>query len=1011
MSLSPTPPPLRLEPPSEGDVRLSGRSSVMLADTVTTEVRHYDFLRGTSPQEILTRLNEPESFGPQNRQAVRDIREVLHLTKVSMRHMNEAYPGLPPDSAAKTIDLVSRPGASVVLLKGRDPRDSTNTTIVLGYGIVIKGKENFPDAENIPGHLMSGECSYRLIRLFVTDIAREQLPPGDAFSRIIETIKGICEGGPVIGMVLTNIVPMEATGLDPGRKQIWLEAQRALEKRGFEDSGENVTEVVHHDGKQTVAIPFRWYVWPPISETGRELYRQHQDRFRMLEVRQRERLAGILPTLPLAGGIIQVAGSAQDAFDVAYQFSGNFVHAQLFDASQRGANRVGRRPNLVQSRDAKTQASLPAAVVDTVVMNGIIPDVTGNDRTAEHRQQRLDDFLRKEKEALRLGGFLVIRDTVRCGLRGDLVIRLDAHSTPTWSKGRTMPELFQEFIATRCEAHIQDAEWDRVVARGEFEGMMEFSAPAAVVHEFMAKYPYVSDWGTERKRLYTQHSAEERIEQIRRDGFRLVYAGPEHSAYVRQQYRDGLVEVQDRARQPLELPPSNFLAIAQKVGGDDGVGFSVGAELPFADRRFVEVKRYERLDPIHGRVVGFREVANRPNITLDIIPYTVAHKRLFVSGRMYPRPLTMVHPNLDGSMKGGYLTEQLATIVTREKLGSVLGTALAATEFLREKDLVAPSEIEAVGHTSQYFVRADTVDEEVVATAVFVPDLSVADRIVLDPKNSFGGHYIVRSFDAVTVLQGQQTGFSEDPRLERKVYQLLQEHKLSVGPWLGESMFLHMQDEGVLDVASATAVRNPPKRQVFRLAADQECSFLSAHRREFSEIMADTQAKGRHSVLEYVEPHPSTGLGHESLAVLPIALRAEANGDTEVVVGLEIKDLPAAQERLGSSAMITVPTTRVPLGVDGLRGARAHAAERLRANFGIESLAVQSLGGKYVVSPGITPEVIYPMVVEVDLKSSRTDSLLWVPLRDLIPHIPELHCGQAMTLLYRASHMLGMLES
>ena len=128
------------------------------------------------------------------------------------------------------------------------------------------------------------------------------------------------------------------------------------------------------------------------------------------------------------------------------------------------------------------------------------------------------------------------------------------------------------------------------------------------------------------------------------------------------------------------------------------------------------------------------------------------------------------------------------------------------------------------------------------------------------------------------------------------------------------------------------------------------------------------------------------------------------------MVGLEIKDLPAAQERFGSSALATVPTTRIPQGVDGLRGARAHVAERLRANFGIECSKLQTLGGKYVVSPGVTPEVVYPLIAEVDLAQSRTDSLVWVPLHELLPHISKLHCGQAITLLYRAAHMFGQFS-
>jgi hypothetical protein len=1006
--------PKTSDPPSalaaDEQVRLAGRSLAHLVDTMATEVRHFDFLSALSPSQLLERLRKPESFPPEHRESIHELREILLLTKISMSKMNEAQPGLPPDSVARTLDLISRPGASVVVLKGRDPTDRTRSLQVLGYGVVIHGRENFPDADDIPDYLMQGATSHRVIRLFVSEVARDQLPPGEAFSRIIEKIKEISPGGPVIGMVLTDVKPIGADGETRNRGQAWLEAKDALEKRGFENSQEPITEVIQGAGLPSVAITFQWYVWPPISEQGRELYRSHQERFRALEERQRERLAGVLPALPLAGGIVQYAGTAKDAFDIAFQFPGNVIYAQLFSASDRGANRIRRRLNLVQREEAAIHTTLPHRTADAVVINGVIPDVTSNASLASDRQKRLDDFLTEERKTLREGGFLVVRDTVRVPWDNDVVLRLEPHTTHSWSGGRTLPDIFCEFVTARGESHISEAEWGRVIARGEHEGKAEFLAPASIVNEFLAKYPYVTDWEKERLRPYAQHSAAERIADVCSDGLRLVYAGPEFSPYVHNAYRNGLIEIRDQEGRHRDLPPTNYIVIGQKVAPSEGVRFSVGPELPFSDRRFVQVNRYERFDPRSGSVVGYREVASRPNVTLDIIPYSVAHGRLYVRGRLYPRPLTVVHPNLDGSVNGGYLTEQLATIVEREKLETRLGTTETSIGFLAGKGLVDVAAVGEVGHTSRYFVRADTVDEEVVATAVLVPELPVEDQRVDEPKNSFGGRYLVRTFDAMRLLQGQQTGFSEDPRLERKIYELLYAHKLSAGPWLAETLTLRPQERIPLNLVSASQVMELPQRQVFRPAANQSCTFLTAHRREFSEVLAEPGTSGAHAILEYVEPHPSTGLSHESMAILPVASRVKPEGGSEILVGLEIKDLPAAQERFGSSALATVPTTRIPQGVDGLRGARAHVAERLRANFGIECSKLQTLGGKYVVSPGVTPEVVYPLIAEVDLAQSRTDSLVWVPLHELLPHISKLHCGQAITLLYRAAHMFGQFS-
>lgn len=139
-----------------------------------------------------------------------------------MKRMNEAHPGLPPDTLTTTLNLVSRPGASVVVLRGSPTADMRNPDEVLGYGIVIRGRENFPEheaedpAHRIPDELFEGsDVHHRLIRLFVRDCAREQEDPGKAFDKIIYTIKDICVGEPIIGMVLTDLIPLDGSPENP----------------------------------------------------------------------------------------------------------------------------------------------------------------------------------------------------------------------------------------------------------------------------------------------------------------------------------------------------------------------------------------------------------------------------------------------------------------------------------------------------------------------------------------------------------------------------------------------------------------------------------------------------------------------------------------------------------------------------------------------------------------------------------------------------------------------------
>ena len=182
-------------------------------------------------------LPEIENARPGEHRLLAQFREICRITRSTMADMNRSFPGLPPDPLMHTHSLVSREGALTAVLSGIDPAREAAGRRVLGYGIAVKGVANFPDAHNFPARLLRDPEAWRLIRLFVTSEARALLPEGEAFSRILNFLKGRFDKTPTLALVLTDIVP-HAGEFAPGQTpRVWLEAKRALEARALEDAG------------------------------------------------------------------------------------------------------------------------------------------------------------------------------------------------------------------------------------------------------------------------------------------------------------------------------------------------------------------------------------------------------------------------------------------------------------------------------------------------------------------------------------------------------------------------------------------------------------------------------------------------------------------------------------------------------------------------------------------------------------------------------------------------------
>jgi hypothetical protein len=104
--------------------------------------------------------------------------------------------------------------------------------------------------------------------------------------------------------------------------------------------------------------------------------------------------------------------------------------------------------------------------------------------------------------------------------------------------------------------------------------------------------------------------------------------------------------------------------------------------------------------------------------------------------------------------------------------------------------------------------------------------------------------------------------------------------------------------------------------------------------------------------------------------------------------------------------LIVTPAWRLPHEITTPSKARAWIGERLASEYDLELGETWELGGAYRPSPGLTPETVFPLAVEVKAHRKGGRPLDWVPLSDLVAHRAELPDGHLRVTMLRAAHAL-----
>ena len=521
------------------------------------------------------------------------------------------------------------------------------------------------------------------------------------------------------------------------------------------------------------------------------------------------------------------------------------------------------------------------------------------------------------------------------------------------------------------------------------EGFRRFALPLKLAAEFVLRKDYRADWSTEVLEEYTYFTQREFEAIYGRLGLRLLASTPIRNPWIVRNRFDGKVELRDLAGRQLEYPPTNYLIVGEKVPSGEGVRIEEAA--PHAPLGFLTMQHFVNVKT--GRVM---DLVRRPNPTIDVIPWFRAGEDIHVlARRSYPRPILRCEPRgtrrIDDVRPNDYVTEPLTLVQGDDPLGESVEQALVRFAS------IDPAAIRGMRAGSVYYPSPGGIREEV--RSVFVEISPVDVHRPLAGLSGFSTSGIVRAIEARQLLRAAQVGGLPDARLEMNVHELLLGLGASCGGWIGEAISL--DDTPPPEVCSVDALRARASRRLFsRASARAGDGFLSIECALFREFSATGETVAERP-LEFVIPR--------TLSTNTVAAALLRRSGKEIFIALDDDDLPAAQSFGGSSGILVAPAWRIPFDVASRAAMQTWIMARIEAEYGLRGTALHELGGLYHPSPGLTPEAVHPLAIEVTEISGAPANLRWVSLRELIAAEDVMLDGHLRVVAFRAAHALGVL--
>ncbi len=572
-------------------------------------------------------------------------------------------------------------------------------------------------------------------------------------------------------------------------------------------------------------------------------------------------------------------------------------------------------------------------------------------------------------QSLKPGGVLALRDFVVPDDPDGLVV-LTLISGPSSDAPAQMdePNLLLEFSRTARPL-------DRKLGPGfpveeltpPAAGRRRFRLARRNAAEFLLRKDYRADWPAELQEQYGYFTVEAFLSGFAEAGLSDARAVPVLNPWILANRWAGKAELREEDGRLAPWPDTNLLVSGRKAPQGSSVRVRWQQALPSAG--------YLRVSPWrHAQETETWTIAERPARAVELLPWAMADGRLRVLARDgYPRPIASAadrrHP--------GRAIEPIAYTGDPASLGPLVAK-------LGLKPAAAP-----VHHLS-FLPSAGGIAERAECYHLELADLP-SPQPGAGPLQRAG---VVRSFDAQDILRAGQVGALDEARLEVATAFLLRAQGIALDAWVGETPAVTATDQfGATDFAALLARSDVG----FAACTAPQRPWFAIRRGLFKD--ADAAGNAVDAVnLEWAEPFSGSPA---SASILAVAKRT----DGAILVGIEMRALPAAQVLTGNALLPCLPAWRLPTRALGPAGAREMLAKRLDL---AEQASLTALGGGYFSSLGITTERVYPFIADApSLPRKITDGLVFCRLSDVLAAPRKIADGHLLISASRAGHLFA----
>lgn len=601
--------------------------------------------------------------------------------------------------------------------------------------------------------------------------------------------------------------------------------------------------------------------------------------------------------------------------------------------------------------------------------------------------------LRNQALSLAPHGVLVIRDFVAPPSDPEVLLELptsdgnnDEDAAFKDPKRASTARLFERYAKEHRSLHTSPGFRFEVAVASSRTWIYKVSLRCAT--EFLLRKDYRDDWVSEAREEYTYFTQDEFEAHFAALSLRILASTPIRNPWILRNRWVGKVALRSLSGAPLEWPSTNIVIAGEKVSENEGVTF---VSQPSREVRYLERAYYR-----HKTTRQVFDLVRRPNVSIDVLPYFESGKNLYLLARMsYPRPIVGTPTrtlSIDESSPSLYVTEPLNVGQTDKPLGQTVDEMLSSKLGLES----------AIAYTEGTRLYPSPGGSQEEVRSVFVQIEPVFVLPAIENTSGFSSSGRVRAIEGEQILRAAQVGGLPDARLELNTYDLFLKTGRAIGAWIGESISLRENTQDPSEVASWTQLLRRPKRRMFERAGEGESTgFLALEARLFEEKNAEGKTLYSRS-LEYVVPTKRS-----SNTVATALLWRTKN---ETYLGVSEDDLPAAQCFSGNSNMLVTPAWRLPVDVANMMAARQWVRDRIHAEYKLETGEMFELGGRYHPSSGMSPEVVFPLAIEIlGEKAPPGQSLFWIPLSQAASYASEIHDGHLRTVTLRAAHALGFL--